>query len=96
MINRDIGVFPYSTMGNHTLTYYYTIRHNPGTYLANANSSSRLPLPDKPDIAPVSADVQLMLNHLSECTILANQIKKSELIRTLLYLVFKGLLKLVA
>ena len=76
MTNLDISFFLYSIIGNHTLSLLFTIRHNPGTHLANADVLSRLQLPDKPNFAPVPADVQLMFYHLSECIIHPDQIKK--------------------
>ena len=76
-------------------TYSYTIRYKPGTHVANADALSRLPLPDKLDSVPVPADVQQMLNHLSECIIHVDQIKKLTDQDPTLSLMFEGLLKLV-
>ena len=76
--SRQIPILASSRIQRWALTlaaYSYTIKHKPGTQLANADALSRLPLPVTLPYVPIPGDIILLLNHLSESVIQANHIK---------------------
>ena len=56
--------------------YNYSIQHKPGVQIPHADALSRLPLPNYPQSVPMPQDVVLMLNHISDFIVSANNIKE--------------------
>ena len=55
--------------------YDYTIRFKSGTTNTNADTLSRLPLPDTPRETPLPSELVLLMEHLSSGLLTALQIK---------------------
>ena len=54
--------------------YDYSIQYHPGSRMGNADTFSRLPLPEQPAMVPTFGDVNFLLNQLSDVIITASQI----------------------
>ena len=55
--------------------YQYTLQFRPIAQHANADTLSRLPLPEKPISVPLPGELVLLIDHLAEAPITATQLK---------------------
>ena len=58
--------------------YRYTLQFRPTAQHANADTLSRLPLPEKPTSVPLPGELVLLIDHLAEAPITAAQLKTGQ------------------
>ena len=79
--SRQVPVMASSRIQRWALTlgaYQYSIQHQPGKKMGNADALSRLPLPEHPEVLdiPPPGDIKMLFQHLSDTIITASNICK--------------------